>query len=235
MIGLLKRIFTPERNEQPMSKVLYITANPKAEEQSFSLSVGKAFLDAYTKENPNDEIQHLDLYNLDIPYIDTDVFNGWGKLQQGKAFDELSEDEKAKVSAINELTDQFISADKYVFVTPLWNFSVPPLMKAYIDAICIAGKTFKYTEQGPVGLLTNKKAVHIQARGGVYSEGPAKDMEFGDRYLRSVLGFLGVPSIESIIVEGMAQMPDQADEIKANAIQRAQSVAKDFAKEIVTV
>jgi FMN-dependent NADH-azoreductase len=235
MIGFLKRIFTPERNEQPVSKVLYITANPKSEEQSFGLSVGRAFLDAYKSENPKDEVIHLDLYNTHTPYIDTDVFSGWGKLQQGTAFDQLSDDEKAKVNAINQLTDQFISADKYVFVTPLWNFGVPPKMKAYIDTISIAGKTFKYTEQGPVGLLTDKKAVHIQARGGVYSEGPAKDMEFGDRYLRTVLTFLGVPSIESIIAEGMAQMPDQADEIKRKAIQQAQNVAKDFAKNTITV
>lgn len=205
---------------------MVIKANPKPEDQSFSLSVAKEFLNAYRQENPHDEVIELDLYKIDIPYIDTDVFNGWGKLQQGSAFDELSTDEKAKVSRINELTDQFISADKYVFVTPMWNFSFPPLMKAYIDTICIAGKTFKYTPQGSVGLLTNKKAVHIQARGGVYSESPAQNFEFGDRYLRAVLNFIGITDIQSIIVEGMAQMPNEAENIKAKAIEYAREVAK---------
>jgi FMN-dependent NADH-azoreductase len=218
-----------------MAKVLYITSNPKTTEQSYSLAVGKAFLEAYSKERPNDEITNLDLYEIDIPYIDTDVFNGWGKLQKGTAFEQLSTDEKDKVSRINTLTEQFTSADKYVFVTPLWNFSIPPRMKAYIDNICIAGKTFKYTEQGPVGLLTDKKAVHIQARGGIYSEGPAKEMEFGDRYIRAILTFVGVPDIESIIVEGMAQMPNEAENIKARAIEKAKDVAKNFARERVTV
>jgi len=218
-----------------MAKVLYITANPKTEEQSFSLSVGKAFLEAYKQENPNDEITVVDLYKTEIPYIDTDVFSGWGKLQQGTAFDQLSADEKAKVSAINALTDQFVAADKYVFVTPMWNFSFPPKLKAYIDTFCIAGKTFKYTAEGPVGLLTGKKAVHIQARGGVYSEGPAKEVEFGDRYLRAVLGFIGITDVESVIVEGMAMMPQEADNIKAKAIERAKEVAKNFAKSGVTV
>lgn len=216
-----------------MSKVLYITANPKSVEQSFSLSVGEAFLDAYRAAKPNDEIVKLDLYQVDIPYIDTDVFNGWGKLQQGAAFDALSAEEKSKVAKINEYTEQFISADKYVFVTPLWNFSIPPKMKAYIDTICIAGKTFKYTEAGPTGLLTDKKAVHIQARGGVYSEGPAQDFEFGDRYIKTVLSFLGIPSIDSVIAEGMAQMPNEADNIKQKAITRAKEVAKSFAEDLV--
>lgn len=107
-------------------------------------------------------------------------------------FDELSADEKTKVARINELTEQFVSADKYVFVTPLWNFSIPPQLKAYIDTICIAGKTFKYTANGAVGLLSDKKAVHIQARGGMYSEGPAKEMEFGDRYLRTISNSSGL-------------------------------------------
>jgi FMN-dependent NADH-azoreductase len=212
-----------------VAKVLYITANPKADEQSYSLSVGRAFLDAYRKERAEDQIIELDLYQTDIPHIDTDVFSGWGKLQQGKGFEELSADEKAKVARINELTEQFVAADKYVFVTPMWNFSFPPKVKAYIDTICIAGKTFKYTSEGPVGLLNGRKAVHIQARGGVYSEGPAKDMEFGDRYLRTIFQFVGITDVTSIYVEGMAQMPDQADQIKEKAIGRAKEVAKEFA------
>ncbi|WP_134699252.1 FMN-dependent NADH-azoreductase [Ammoniphilus sp. YIM 78166] len=216
-----------------MSKLLYITANPKTAEQSYSLAVGEAFLEAYRNERPNDEVIRLDLYEMDIPYIDTDVFSGWGKLQQGTAFEQLSADEKDKVSRINALTEQFIAVDKYVFVTPFWNFSFPPKMKAYIDSICIAGKTFRYTAQGPVGLLTDKLAVHIQARGGVYSEGPAKELEFGDRYLKTIFGFLGIPSVDSIIVEGMAQMPDEAEAIKEKAIAQAREAAVSFAKERV--
>ncbi|MGB8000408.1 MAG: FMN-dependent NADH-azoreductase [Anaerobacillus sp.] len=211
-----------------MAQVLYITVNPKSVKDSFSLSIGEAFLTTYQKEKPNDDILKLDLYNIDIPYIDTDVFNGWGKLQQGNEFDHLSADEQLKVSRINDLTDQFIKADKYVFVTPFWNFSFPPKLKAYIDTIAIAGKTFNYTADGPVGLLTDKKALHIQSRGGIYSEGPAKEMEFGDRYLHAILSFLGIPSIESVIAEGMAQMPENAEEIKEKAIEEAREAAINF-------
>jgi FMN-dependent NADH-azoreductase len=235
MLGLLKRIFRSEKSDQKKEKILYITANPKSDEQSYSLSVGKAFLDAYRQANPQDEIIELDLYKIDIPLIDKDVFNGWGKLQQGIAFEQLTAAEKAKVSRINELTDQFIAADKYIFVTPMWNFSIPPKMKAYIDTICIAGKTFKYTEQGSVGLLTGKRAVHIQARGGIYSEGPAKEFEFGDRYLRTVMNFIGITDVETVVVEGMAQMPDEAENIRAKAIERAREVAKRFAGVKATV
>lgn len=216
-----------------LAKVLYIKANPKTPQESYSLAVAEEFIKTYKQENPNDEIIELDLYNMNIPEIDTDVFSGWGKLQQGTSFDQLTADEKEKVNGINRLTDQFVEADKYIFVTPLWNFSIPPKMKAYIDTICIAGKTFKYTAEGPVGLLTNKKAVHIQARGGIYSEGPAQQMEFGDRYIRTVLSFLGVPSVDSVIVEGMAQMPNEAENIKQKAIEQARQVAKSFAQATV--
>jgi len=211
-----------------MAKLLYITANPKSVADSYSLSVGEAFIEACTKATNDLEVVRIDLYNSDIPYIDTDVFNGWGKLQKGEAFDQLSADEKKKVARIGELTDQFISGDLYVFATPLWNFSFPPLMKAYIDAICIAGKTFKYTDKGPVGLLQGKKAVHVQARGGVYSEGPAKELEFGDRYLRAVLSFIGITDVQTIAVEGMAAAPDQAGAIKQKAIAQAQDLANSF-------
>ena len=213
-----------------MSKVLYITANPKPTDQSYGLTVGEAFLEAYRHEAPNDEIINLDLYKTHIPYIDADVLNGWGKLQKGTAFENLSAEEQSKIAAINKLTDQFVEADKYIFVTPMWNFSFPPLMKAYIDTICIAGKTFKYTEEGPVGLLSGKRAVHIQARGGVYSEGPAVEKEFGDRYLRAIMDFVGIENVDSIVVEGMNQMPNEAESIKEKAMARAREIAKDFAE-----
>ncbi|MBM7603789.1 FMN-dependent NADH-azoreductase [Metabacillus crassostreae] len=211
-----------------MAKILYITAHPHDEAQSFSMAAGKAFIDSYKEANSSDEIVHIDLYKEDIPHIDVDVFSGWGKLQTGNAFDELSDEEKAKVSRLSELCEQFISGDKYVFVTPLWNFSFPPVMKAYIDSVAVSGKTFKYTEQGPVGLLTDKKALHIQARGGIYSEGPAAELEMGHRYLNVIMNFFGVPSFEGLFIEGHAAMPDKAEEIKANGIARAKDLAKTF-------
>ncbi|WP_096155531.1 FMN-dependent NADH-azoreductase [Bacillus sp. FJAT-45066] len=211
-----------------MTKVLYITAHPHDDTLSYSMAVGKAFIDTYKDMNPDHEIINLDLYTEDIPHIDVDVFNGWGKLRSGQSFDELSAEEKAKVGRLNELVEQFILVDKYVFVTPLWNFSFPPVLKAYIDSVSVAGKTFKYTAEGPVGLLTDKKALHIQARGGIYSEGPAAAMEMGHRYLDIMMQFYGVPSFEGLFVEGHAAMPDKAQEIKENAIARAKDLAHTF-------
>lgn len=211
-----------------MAKVLYITAHPHNETQSYSMAVGKAFIDTYKGVNPGDEVVHLDLYKENIPYIDADVFSGWGKLRSGQAFDQLSAEEKAKVGRLNELSEQFIAADKYIFVTPLWNFSFPPVMKAYLDSVAVAGKTFKYTEKGPIGLLTDKKALHIQARGGFYSEGPAAQMEMGHRYISIMMSFFGVPTLEGLFVEGHNAMPDKAQEIKENAIARAKDLAHTF-------
>ncbi|SDN05617.1 Flavodoxin-like fold [Paenibacillus sp. yr247] len=106
---------------------------------------------------------HLDLYQVNIPQIDADVFSGWGKLSSGTHFNQLSTEEKTKVSRLGELVDQFVAADKYVFVNPMWNFSFPPVMKAYIDSICVAGKTFnkiisigRFSKQG----FLNKRKHH---------------------------------------------------------------------------
>lgn len=211
-----------------MAKVLYITANPFNETQSYGMAVGKAFIDTYKEKNKNDEIVHIDLFNENIPQIDADVLNGWEKLRSGKGFEELTAGEKAKVGRLSELSEQFTAADKYVFVTPLWNFSFPTVMKAYLDSVAVAGKTFKYTEQGPIGLLTDKKALHIQARGGFYSEGPAADIEMGHRYLTIMMNFFGVPSFEGLFVEGQNAMPDKAQEIKENAITHAKELAHSF-------
>lgn len=211
-----------------MSKLLYITANPKTKENSFSLSVGNEFLETYKKSNSQDEITILDLYKTEIPLIDEVVFSSWGKFAAGVTFEQLTSEEQNKVAAMNTLLEQFLAADKYVFVTPLWNLSIPPKMKAYFDNICIANKTFKYTANGPVGLLTDKKAVHIQARGGVYSSGPAADLELGDRYINTVLSFIGITDKQSIIIEGVNATPDKASGIKENAIVKAKEIAQKF-------
>jgi len=211
-----------------MSKVLYITAHPLDESNSSSLAVGKAFMQAYRIHHVQDEIVHLDLYNSRIPQLDADVFRGWKKLGEGNVLESLSPDERYKITRLNELVDQFVAFDKYVFVTPMWNFSYPPVLKAYIDAIAVAGKTFKYTENGPVGLLGTKKAIHIQSRGGLYSEGKAAQQESGHHHLSVVLDFFGIPSIEGLFVEGHNQFPDRAHIILADAIERAQQLAVAF-------
>lgn len=208
-----------------MSQVLYITAHPLDEMVSNSMAVGKAFIDTYKAEHPEDEVVHIDLFKDEVPEIDAEVFSGWGKLQSGET---LTDSEQQKVNRLTELVYQFVAADKYVFVTPMWNLSFPPAVKRYFDAVAVAGKTFKYTAEGPQGLLTDKAALHIQSRGGYYSEGPAADFELGDRYIRTILAFMGVPDISLIAIEGHNAEPENAEEIKLNAIQQAEQFAKQF-------
>jgi FMN-dependent NADH-azoreductase len=213
-----------------LSTVLYITAHPLNEENSYSLAVGKEFIETYRENNPNDEVVHLDLFKMNIPQIDADVLGAWGKLGKGTAFDQLSSVERAKVDRLGELVDQFVAADKYVFVNPVWNFSFPPVMKAYIDSICVSGKTFKYTPgTGLVGLLNSKKAVHIQASGMVLSPGTDfAGMEISDRHLGVIVEFLGISNYETIFVEGINADPDLATSIKEKAIKKAKDVANRF-------
>ncbi|QMV42084.1 FMN-dependent NADH-azoreductase [Cohnella cholangitidis] len=210
-----------------MATVLYITAHPLDHQASYSLAVGKAFIEAYREANPTDEVVHLDLYKENVPPFDADVLRGWEKLRSGSSFDQLSDAEKSKVDRLGVIVDQFVTADKYVYVSPMWNFSIPPVLKAYTDATSIPGKTFKYTKEGPVGLLPGKKALHIQASGSVYSEGPLARLEMGYSYLNKVLRFYGVESIEAILVEGTA-LSDQALSVKEKAIAQAKEVANRF-------
>ncbi|WP_183586999.1 NAD(P)H-dependent oxidoreductase [Paenibacillus rhizosphaerae] len=209
-----------------MATVLYITAHPLNPEESYSLAVGKEFIDAYREANPTEEVVHLDLYKENIPQIDADVLRGWGKLRSGSSFDRLSEAERSKVARLEEILNQFVAADKYVFVSPMWNFSVPPVLKAYTDATSIPGRTFKYTENGPVGLLPGKKALHIQASGSVYSEGSLAPIEMGHSYMKKILQFYGIES-EAIFVEGTA-VSEHAPFVKEKAIAQAKEAAKRF-------
>ena len=211
-----------------MSKILYITANPKPVEKSFCLTVGNAFLNEYKKCHPQDEIISQDVYAMDIQLVDSDILNAWEKLAKGSQYVDLSDMEKKKLEKMNTVMELFLSADKYIFVSPLWNLGTPPMLKAYMDNVVIAGKTFKYTANGPIGLMINKKAVHIEACGGEYSEGPMAAFEGGNRYLKIILGFIGITELETIFVEGTNLYPEKAAEIKEHASQKAIELAKRF-------
>ncbi|MCM3626097.1 FMN-dependent NADH-azoreductase [Paenibacillus glycanilyticus] len=207
-----------------MSVILYVTAHPLDSGASHSLSVGQHFIEAYSKANPNDEVIHLDLYHTDVPQLDTDVLTGWDQLKNGRSFDQFSSGTQAKVARLNELVDQFLAADKIIIVNPVWNFLFPPVLKAYIDAICVPGKTVNYTPEGIIGLATDKKLLHIQASGSMLSKG---GLEFSHKYLSTVAQFIGIPSIELIYAEGTGSQ-DQAPAIKEKAIQEAYELAGSF-------
>jgi Acyl carrier protein phosphodiesterase len=206
-----------------MTKVLAVKAHPLTSEGSRSMQIFEEFLDNYKSVNPNDEVTVLDLYNEDFPEIDLDIMSGWGELQAGKDFSDLTEAQQTKIARFNESTDQFLDSDKIIIANGLWNLNIPTRLKAWIDTINVAGKTFKYTETGPVGLADGKKVLHIQANGGVYEgNDPAA------QYIKTIFDFIGIPEIDTIYTEGAAYTPERADEIMAASLEEARNLAKEF-------
>lgn len=208
-----------------MSKVLYIKANPKTVERSASLNLGEAFLKAYQTAKPEDEITVIDLYSTNISEIDFDLLYVIENLKKGISLDQLTEQTRNKLELYNRFTDQFVQADKYIFVTPMWNLGLPSRLKTYIDTICVAGKSFKYTEKGPQGLLKNKKCLHIHASGGFHSNDP---MNHADPYLRDIMKFMGVDDYRNIIIEGHGAIPDRADAIIKEAFSHIPAAVEWF-------
>lgn len=101
--------------------------------------------------------------------------------------------------------DEFLAADVVVIGAPMYNFTIPSQLKAWIDRIAVAGKTFRYGPNGPEGLAGGKKIIIVSSRGGVYTPGsPAAPLEHHESYLRAVFGFLGVTDITVVRAEGMA-------------------------------
>jgi FMN-dependent NADH-azoreductase len=208
-----------------MSNVLFIKANSRPATQAVSVQLYEAFLQSYKESHPEETITELDLFNENLPYYGTEMINGMFKLGKGI---ELTSDEQAATETVKKYLDQFLSADKIVFAFPLWNFSVPAVLHTYMDYLCQAGITFKYTPAGPVGLLSDKKVALLNARGGVYSEGPAASKEMAVNYVTTILNFFGIENITNIIIEGHNQLPDQAAEIIEKGMSKAAAVANTF-------
>jgi FMN-dependent NADH-azoreductase len=123
-------------------------------------------------------------------------------------------EQAARVALDDALIAQVQSADAIVLGVPMYNFGVPVQLKTWIDAIARAGVTFRYTENGPEGLLKGKKVYVALARGGIYRDTPADSQV---PYLKGVLGFLGMTDVEFIYAEGLAMGPESADKAFAAA------------------
>ncbi len=192
-------------------KLLYITAHPFAEENSSSRRLSRAFIESYKESHPEDEIKEIDLYNSGINFLSAEdlgsIFGG--------------EENKVK-----EVAEEFANADKYVFASPMWNLNMPAILKAYIDYVSYAGISFKYTANGPVGLLENKKAAYVLSTGGIYSNIEAQGYNMGKIYLEGILAFLGITDVTTYILEGTNMVtPEQAkvneEELKATLVTAA--------------
>lgn len=208
-----------------MTKVLFIKANSRPIDQAVSVQLYQAFLDSYKESHPNDDIIELDLFKENLPYYDTDKINGNFKLAKGI---ELTSNEKEATDLVHKYLNQFLAADKVVFAFPLWNFTVPAVLHTYLDYLGQVGKTFRYTAEGPVGLLSEKKVALLNARGGIYSEGPAQSLEMSVNYVKTILNFWGVQDPTTVIVEGHNQYPDRAEKIIEAGMIKAVKVAQTF-------
>lgn len=188
------------------------------------MSLTDVFVNAYTASHPDDDIIELNLYSVAIPEIDLDLLSAWRKLREGVPFVHLHKFEQNKVTLFENYNQQFLNIDKVVVANPLWNLQVPTRLKAWIDTICVSGKTFRYDDKGePIGLVTGKKAVHIQTSGGVFgSQDPASI------YVKLMFAFLGVTDFQKIAAEGMDHDPAHAEDIMDAARERTVEVARAF-------
>lgn len=201
-----------------MATVLYIKANAKPEGQSRTFKISDKFIEAYQHSHPNDTIVTIDLYKEGIQNLS----------EEAVCLHKPANPEECRNHPVLKYAYQFLEADKYVFSEPLWNLSIPAILKGYIDYVTVTGITFKYTAQGPVGLCQGKKAINITTRGGIYSEGPFAAMEMGDRYLKTICGFLGIQDYTTICADGLDIIGQDVDAILNKVIDEAAEIAKLF-------
>jgi FMN-dependent NADH-azoreductase len=182
-------------------KLLHLDASALG---AYSVSRGltAAITAEFVQSHPGVEVTYRDLHAAPLGH--------WG-LPAGE------NDPAAAESAA--VLEEFLAADVIVIGAPMYNFGITSSLKAWIDRIAVAGKTFQYTAAGPEGLAGGKRVIIASSRGGVYSHGaPAAAMDFQEPYLRAVLGFLGVTDIEFVRAEGVAMSDDHKAQAVGGAI-----------------
>jgi FMN-dependent NADH-azoreductase len=181
---------------------------------SASRQVSAAIVDQLAKATPNLDIVYRDLAAAPLSHLSGEHLAArQGAVPESPAIQE-------DVAASQAVLDEFLGADIVVIGAPMYNFGIPSQLKAWIDRILVAGKTFRYGAGGPEGLAGNKYVIIAISRGGLYGAGmPAAAFEHVETYLRGVFGFIGVTNLEIIVAEGLQVGPEQRQKAMHGALQ----------------
>lgn len=184
-----------------MSTILALTSSALAGESASSQLVGYA-LDRLAARDRDARIVVRDLGANHIPHLDADSAQA---LRSGEA----ANPSQARALALSEeLLDELRAADTLVIGAPMYNFGISTTLKAWFDYVLRAGIAFSYSEAGPKGLMTGKRALVVLSRGGFYSEGPAQAIDFHEPHLLHLLGFMGITDTTVICAERLGFGPD---------------------------
>jgi FMN-dependent NADH-azoreductase len=207
-----------------MKRLLHIIASPR-EDESRTLQIAGSFLDAFVEKHPEWVIDELDLGKEDLPSITAKQVGGKYVLLSGK---DLYGRLKENWVEILQHIERFKMADFYLVSTPMWNFSIPYMLKHYIDIIVQPRYLFKFGENGQaIGLLNDKKMVVASSRGGQYT-GDTKSLDFQEPYLRVIFGFVGITDIEFVKAEPM----DMGAELQKEKLEEAKMAARELARRL---
>lgn len=201
--------------------VLVVKANNRPASEAVSSKMYETFMENLEGVN----VTTFDVFEEDMPHIGQELFSAFGKVESGE---EMTDLEKRLLAAKQKAMDALTAADLVVFAFPLWNLTIPAPLQTFIDYVYQAGFTFKYDENGQaVQLMTDKKAIILNARGGVYSTPEAAPMEMSANYIKNVVGgVFGMEIVDEVIIEGHAAMPDKAESIIAEGLERVKEAAK---------
>lgn len=187
----------------------------------------------YYLEGKDVNVTTYDVYEEDTPYFGQELFDAFGKVQNGV---ELTDIESRLLAAKQKAMDILSAADVVVFAFPLWNLTIPAKLQTFIDYVYAAGFSFKYSPDGDlIPLMTNKKAIFLSARGGIYSTPETAPMEMSVNYMRNVFGgVFGMEIIDQVVIEGHNAMPDKAQEIIAAGMEEVKASAQRLVELIPT-
>jgi FMN-dependent NADH-azoreductase len=195
----------------PMTTVLRVASSSNLK-TSVTRQIGGEVLNALKVNNPNINIIERDLAKNPIPHLPPEVIEVF--YQPGSPALALSD----------QLVDELLAADILLIETPMYNFSISSALKAWIDHVVRLGRTVARGAERLEGLLKGKRAILVIGRGGMYSQGPAKVMDYQETYLRAILGYIGITEVETIYIENVAQGGAVVTEALAVSKKKAQLI-----------